>query len=71
MPNMWILIVSSGSPYPQETVDILLSKAVSSLIEWALSTHFMPSYLNSPFDKARPRSPPSLKAQSLTDEQEK
>lgn len=44
MPNMWILIVSSGSPYPQETVDILFSKAFSSLINWLLPVHFMARY---------------------------
>lgn len=44
MPNMWILIVSSGSPYPQETVDILFSKTFSSLINWLLPVHFMARY---------------------------
>lgn len=45
MPNMWILIVSSGSPYPQEAVDILFSKAFSSsLINWLLPVHFMARY---------------------------
>lgn len=44
MPNMWILIVSSGSPDPQETVDILFSKAFSSLINWLLPVHLMVRY---------------------------